>query len=75
MQGREGLNRAVDGDTVAVELLPEEEWSAPSEIVLQDDGDKQDNGMLKTSNNIGNLWFDYTKFDLRFDLLLGLAEH
>lgn len=55
MQGREGLNRAVDGDTVAVEVLPEEEWSAPSEIVLQDDGDKQDNGMLKTSNNIGNL--------------------
>lgn len=37
VQGREGLNRAVDGDTVAVELLPEEEWSAPSEIVLQDD--------------------------------------
>uniref|UniRef100_A0A1B6DID1 PIN domain-containing protein n=1 Tax=Clastoptera arizonana TaxID=38151 RepID=A0A1B6DID1_9HEMI len=37
VQGREGLNRAVDGDNVAIELLPEEEWSAPSEIVLQDD--------------------------------------
>lgn len=58
MQGREGLNRAVDGDTVAVEVLPEEEWSAPSEIVLQDDGDKQDNGMFKTLSNIGNLWLN-----------------
>ncbi|XP_054270094.1 exosome complex exonuclease RRP44 [Macrosteles quadrilineatus] len=46
VQGREGLNRAVDGDTVAVELLPEEEWSAPSEIVLQDDDEKIDTGDL-----------------------------
>ena len=32
-----GLNRAVDGDIVALQLLPEEEWSAPSELVLQDE--------------------------------------
>nr|XP_018897817.1 PREDICTED: exosome complex exonuclease RRP44 [Bemisia tabaci] len=37
VQGRAGLNRAIDGDTVAVELLPEAEWTAPSDIVLQDD--------------------------------------
>lgn len=37
IQTRESLNRAVDGDTVAVELLPESEWSCPSEIVLQED--------------------------------------
>ncbi|XP_034662010.1 LOW QUALITY PROTEIN: exosome complex exonuclease RRP44 [Drosophila subobscura] len=36
IQGRECLNRAVDGDLVAVELLPESEWSAPSEIVLEE---------------------------------------
>ncbi|KAM8705694.1 hypothetical protein ACLKA7_010057 [Drosophila subpalustris] len=36
IQGRESLNRAVDGDLVAVELLPESEWSAPSEIVLEE---------------------------------------
>ncbi|XP_016981483.2 exosome complex exonuclease RRP44 [Drosophila rhopaloa] len=36
IQGRESLNRAVDGDLVAVELLPENEWSAPSEIVLEE---------------------------------------
>lgn len=37
IQGRSELNRAVDGDVVAVELLPENMWSAPSEIVLLDD--------------------------------------
>lgn len=37
LQGREGLNRAVDGDIVAIELLPEAEWTGPSEIILQDD--------------------------------------
>lgn len=37
LQGRESLNRAVDGDIVAIELLPQNEWSGPSEIVLQDD--------------------------------------
>lgn len=31
------LNRAIDGDTVAVELFPESEWSAPSDVVLQDE--------------------------------------
>ncbi|XP_066998770.1 exosome complex exonuclease RRP44 [Anabrus simplex] len=39
LQGYAGLNRAVDGDTVAVELFPEEEWSCPSDIVLQDEED------------------------------------
>lgn len=33
------MNRAVDGDIVAIELLPEKEWQAPSEIVLQDEGE------------------------------------
>lgn len=35
------MNRSVDGDIVAVEILPEEEWSAPSEVVLM--ADIQDN--------------------------------
>ncbi|XP_075146089.1 exosome complex exonuclease RRP44-like protein Dis3 [Haematobia irritans] len=36
LQGRESLNRAVDGDLVAIELFPESKWSAPSEIVLEE---------------------------------------
>jgi exoribonuclease R len=39
VQGRESLNRAVDGDIVAIELLPESKWTAPSEIVLEDKSD------------------------------------
>ncbi|KAL3284855.1 hypothetical protein HHI36_018994 [Cryptolaemus montrouzieri] len=38
VQGREGLNRAVDGDLVAVELFTKEEWTSPTEIVLEDEG-------------------------------------
>ncbi|XP_034175685.2 exosome complex exonuclease RRP44-like protein Dis3 [Osmia lignaria lignaria] len=37
IQGRSNLNRAVDGDTVALELLAEDQWSSPSDIVLQDE--------------------------------------
>lgn len=34
IQGRLHLNRAVHSDLVAVELLPEEEWSLPSDLIL-----------------------------------------
>lgn len=37
MQGRAGLNRAVDGDVVAVEVFDQEQWTAPSEIILEDE--------------------------------------
>ncbi|XP_072940126.1 exosome complex exonuclease RRP44 [Epargyreus clarus] len=36
LQGYEGINRAVDGDSVAIEIFPEEEWRKPSDIVLED---------------------------------------
>uniref|UniRef100_A0A182KC56 Protein DIS3 homolog n=1 Tax=Anopheles christyi TaxID=43041 RepID=A0A182KC56_9DIPT len=37
IQGRMNLNRAVDGDIVAIEMLPESEWKAPSDVVLVDE--------------------------------------
>ncbi|XP_052872817.1 exosome complex exonuclease RRP44 [Anopheles cruzii] len=37
IQGRLNLNRAVDGDVVAIEMLPESEWKTPSDIVLMDE--------------------------------------
>lgn len=40
LQGHSSLNRAVDGDIVAVELLPEELWTGPSGIVLEDEEDQ-----------------------------------
>jgi len=43
VQGLEAMNRAVDGDVVAVRLLEEERWAAPLEVVLEDTGfDKGD---------------------------------
>lgn len=37
LQGRIAQNRAVDGDIVALELLPEDQWSVPSDLVIQDE--------------------------------------
>lgn len=36
IQGRQSLNRAIDGDVVCIEILPESDWSSPSEIILED---------------------------------------
>ncbi len=33
------MNRAVDGDVVVVQLLPENEWKAPGEEVVDQDGE------------------------------------
>lgn len=35
------LNRSVDGDIVAIEMLPEEKWSCPSSLVLVDREEQQ----------------------------------
>ncbi len=32
--GRENMNRAVQGDVVAVEIFPEDEWKAPADEVV-----------------------------------------
>ena len=34
--GRMHLNRAVNEDVVAIEMLPRSEWSYPSSLVLED---------------------------------------
>ncbi|KAJ6635843.1 Exosome complex exonuclease RRP44 [Pseudolycoriella hygida] len=50
VQGRDGLNRAVDGDIVAIEIFPEEKWTAPSEIILQDDNENPDDNLEEEAN-------------------------
>jgi exosome complex exonuclease DIS3/RRP44 len=35
--GREAINRSVQGDVVVVELLPESQWKAPGEEVIDQD--------------------------------------
>jgi exosome complex exonuclease DIS3/RRP44 len=36
--GRSSMNRAVDGDVVVVQVFPEDEWKAPGEEVVDQDG-------------------------------------
>ncbi|KAF4790676.1 exosome complex exonuclease RRP44 [Turdus rufiventris] len=57
VQGLKHLNRAIHEDVVAVELLAKDEWVAPSSVVLQDDGQNEEDieneeekeNILKTS--------------------------
>ncbi|OAA64880.1 mitotic control protein dis3 [Cordyceps fumosorosea ARSEF 2679] len=35
--GRENINRAVDGDVVVVELLPQDQWKQPSTKIVEED--------------------------------------
>uniref|UniRef100_A0A0K2TTP1 Protein DIS3 homolog n=1 Tax=Lepeophtheirus salmonis TaxID=72036 RepID=A0A0K2TTP1_LEPSM len=38
IQGLSEINRSVDGDSVAVQLFEKSQWSAPSEVILEDEG-------------------------------------
>ena len=42
VQGHKNLNRAVHDDVVAIEMLPEEEWTCPSSLVLEETEEKSD---------------------------------
>ena len=42
IQGLQNLNRSVYQDVVAVQLLPRDQWVAPSSVVLQDEGAEKD---------------------------------
>ncbi|XP_041376230.1 exosome complex exonuclease RRP44-like [Gigantopelta aegis] len=40
IQGLVNLNRVVQGDIVAIQMLPEDEWKCPSSLVLDDEANK-----------------------------------
>ena len=40
IQGSQNLNRAVDKDVVGIEMLPEEQWTCPSSMVMVDEDEK-----------------------------------
>ena len=44
IQGRENSNRAVSGDVVVIEVLPKDEWKAPSsKVIEEEDVNKNEN--------------------------------
>ena len=56
VQGMINLNRAVDGDIVAIELLPKSEWSCPSSLVLVDgEGQQKEEDDLEEDVRTGRL--------------------
>ncbi|KAF2070189.1 hypothetical protein CYY_008494 [Polysphondylium violaceum] len=56
IQGIENLNRAVDGDIVAVELFPESEWKTPSTmIMLENDGVEEDDDSIAKDAMVAHL--------------------
>ena len=44
IQGHQNLNRGMQEDVVAIEMLPESEWSCPSSMILEDVEEKADEG-------------------------------
>ncbi|XDG10370.1 hypothetical protein ABKA04_009985 [Annulohypoxylon sp. FPYF3050] len=53
--GRENINRAVDGDVVVVEVLPQDQWKAPSTKIIEEEAitknenaDNEDGGDIVT---------------------------
>ncbi|OUM65449.1 hypothetical protein PIROE2DRAFT_7565, partial [Piromyces sp. E2] len=52
ISGRASLNRAIQGDTVAVKLLPKEEWKTNvSKIITNDDEKEEEEEEEKENNN------------------------
>lgn len=53
--GRENSNRAISGDVVVVEVLPQDQWKAPStKIVEEDTVAKNDNAEQEEGENVVN---------------------
>lgn len=60
IQGLQNLNRAVNQDVVAVQLLPQNQWVAPSSVVLQDEGEaKDDDAEEEEEERAVNLGFGF----------------
>lgn len=61
IQGLQNLNRAVNQDVVAVQLLPKDQWVAPSSVVLQDEGEAKDDDAEEEEEEraVSNLGFGF----------------
>ncbi|XP_071724421.1 exosome complex exonuclease RRP44 homolog A-like [Rutidosis leptorrhynchoides] len=49
--GRDNMNRAFDGDVVAVELLPEDQWHQEKSLSIADDEDEEEDGVHLVPNS------------------------
>nr|XP_045614320.1 exosome complex exonuclease RRP44-like [Procambarus clarkii] len=51
IQGRLNLNRALHDDTVAIEIFPEDQWSAPSTVVIDQEKQEEEKGACSEDEN------------------------
>jgi len=51
------LNRAVNDDVVAVEMLAEDDWSCPSSLVLEETEEKPDDADIEQEVRAGVHWW------------------
>lgn len=54
IQGRENINRVVDGDVVAVKILPKEKWGKESTLIMDNDEQEQVAETIMDDNNNNN---------------------
>lgn len=52
VQGREHMNRAVQGDIVCVQVFPKDQWKAPADKLVLDELDKNDNPEAEDGEDI-----------------------
>ncbi|KAI9002338.1 hypothetical protein BC832DRAFT_561272 [Gaertneriomyces semiglobifer] len=50
--GREHLNRGIDGDVVAVQLLPRSEWKAPAEVIIEEEEVERADGEADATDDL-----------------------
>ena len=43
IKGREDINRVIDGDVVVIEMYPQKQWKAESDLLITNDNDDGDN--------------------------------
>ena len=48
ISGKHNINRAIDGDIVVVEILPEAEWVAPSELLVDNEINEEESKSLSS---------------------------
>ncbi|KAJ3689747.1 hypothetical protein LUZ61_018911 [Rhynchospora tenuis] len=51
IHGRTNMNRAFDGDIVAVELLPQDQWNTGKSLIVADDEDEEDEDVHLVPNS------------------------
>ena len=62
IQGRLNINRALNDDTVAVELLPEDQWCRPANVIIDQEKQEEENKGGKDSDVKGQ--YIYTNLRL-----------